>query len=231
MAVRTPTKKELVALLAAHGIADFVSGGKFAKYEMRALMGILKKLGPPAARAGPRLATTIGTGAWFFARRHPVIFAGSLIAAGIIYPEEREQVIRDIQEGAEYTRELVDELERRTEPARRGVGRGAQMAVEMVRGQRGAMGPYGQPDYSGGRSFGVLPTQTRKKRPSKFNSAVSAGMKAIKKSTSYGGKGKIKPAKKAFTLVTKMAAAKKKKKKAPKSGIRRAVWHAMRGYK
>jgi len=86
-------------------------------------------------------------------------------------------------------------------------------------------------DYSGGRSFGVLPTQTRKKRPSKFNSAVSAGMKAIKKSTSYGGKGKIKPAKKAFTVVTKMAAAKKKKKRAPKSGIRRVIWNAMRGYK
>jgi len=86
-------------------------------------------------------------------------------------------------------------------------------------------------DFSEGRSFGVLPTQKRKKRPSKFNSAVSAGMKAIKKSTSYGGKGKITPAKKAFSVVVKLAAAKKKKKKAPKSGIRRAVWQAMRGYK
>jgi len=32
-----------------------------------------------------------------------------------------------------------------------------------------------EPDYSEGRSFGVLPTQIRKKRPSKFNRAVSAG--------------------------------------------------------
>jgi len=67
------------------------------------------------------------------------------------------------------------------------------------------------------------------RKPSSFNKAVSAGMKAVKKSTSYGGKGKIKPATKVFALVTKLASAKKKKKKAPKSGIRRRIWNAMKG--
>jgi len=52
----------------------------------------------------------------------------------------------------------------------------------------------------------------------------------IKKSTSYGGKGKIKPAKKAFSVVVKLASAKSKKRKAPKSGIKRKIWNAMRGY-
>jgi len=51
----------------------------------------------------------------------------------------------------------------------------------------------------------------------------------VKKSTSYGGKGKISPAKKVFSMVTKLASAKKKKKKAPKSGIRRKIWNAMKG--
>ena len=69
----------------------------------------------------------------------------------------------------------------------------------------------------------------RKRAVSKYNKAVSAGMKAVKKSTSYGKKGTIKPAKKAFALVTKLAAAKKKKKKAPKSGLRRRIWNAMKG--
>lgn len=68
-----------------------------------------------------------------------------------------------------------------------------------------------------------------KRKASAFNKAVSAGMKVIKKAKTYGGKGKIKPAKKAFTLVTKLAAAKKKKKKAPKSGLRRSIWNAMKG--
>jgi len=68
-----------------------------------------------------------------------------------------------------------------------------------------------------------------RRRPSSFNKAVSAGMRVVKKSTSYGGKGVIKPAKKAFSVVVKLASAKKKKKKAPKSGIRRRIWNAMKG--
>jgi len=67
------------------------------------------------------------------------------------------------------------------------------------------------------------------RKSSKFNSAIKAGMAAVKKSTSYGGKGKIKPATKVFSIVTKLASAKKKKKKAPKSGIRRKIWNAMKG--
>jgi hypothetical protein len=79
----------------------------------------------------------------------------------------------------------------------------------------------------------VSPTQVvpriRKRAASKFNRAVSQGMRVVKKTTTYGGKGKIKPAKKAFALVTKLASAKLKKKKAPKSGIRRKIWNAMKG--
>ena len=79
----------------------------------------------------------------------------------------------------------------------------------------------------------VSPTQVvpriRKRAVSKFNKAVSKGMKTVKNSTSYGKRGTITNAKKAFTLVTKIASAKKKKKKAPKSGIRRRIWNAMKG--
>jgi len=224
------TNKQQRDLLIAIGLGDFLVGGKITAVTKKAVSGALKRIIPAAGRAAPRIGAT----AWLVARRHPVVAVGSLIAAGIIYPEERDQVIRDIQEGAQYTRELVEELERRTEPGRRGVGRATRRAAEffMETGERQPrhLGGYGLPDYSGGRSFGVLPTQTTKKRPSTFNKAVSAGMKAVKKSTSYGGKGKIKPAKKVFSLVTKIAAAKKKKKKAPKSGIRRTIWNAMRGY-
>mgnify|MGYP003628430742 CR=1 FL=1 len=66
-----------------------------------------------------------------------------------------------------------------------------------------------------------------KKKVSKYNKAVSVGMKAVKGSTSYGKKGIITNAKKAFSMVNKVASAKKKKRKAPKSGIRRRVWNAM----
>jgi len=41
-----------------------------------------------------------------------------------------------------------------------------------------------------------------KRKPSKFNKAIKAGMQAVKKSKSYGGIGKISPATKVFALVT-----------------------------
>ena len=48
---------------------------------------------------------------------------------------------------------------------------------------------------------------------SKFNTAVSKGMQAIKNSTSYGKKGVINAPKKAFKVVTKMASKINKAKK------------------
>ena len=73
------------------------------------------------------------------------------------------------------------------------------------------------------------PAVAPKKRPkSKFNKAGSAGMKILKSSTSYGAKGKINNAKKAFSVVTKTASAVNKGKKLPKSGIRRKLAITMR---
>jgi len=69
----------------------------------------------------------------------------------------------------------------------------------------------------------------KKRVMSTFNKAIKAGMAAVKKSPSYGKRGEIKPAKKAFAVVVKLASAKKKKKKAPKSGIRLRIWRAMKG--
>ena len=66
-----------------------------------------------------------------------------------------------------------------------------------------------------------------KKKVSSFNRAVSKGMKAVKASTSYGKKGVINNAKKAFSLVTKTVSSKKQGKKAPKRGIKRKIWGAI----
>jgi len=94
----------------------------------------------------------------------------------------------------------------------------------------GGMAPtFPIPSLPQGRRFPIPSLPRPKRKPSSFNRAVKAGMLAVKKSTSYGGKGVIKPAKKAFSVVVKLASAKKKKKKAPKSGIRRLIWNAMKG--
>jgi len=63
----------------------------------------------------------------------------------------------------------------------------------------------------------------RKKAISKFNKAVSKGMKIVKASTSYGKKGTISNSKKAFSAVTKTLSKAMKGQKAPKKGILKKV--------
>lgn len=68
----------------------------------------------------------------------------------------------------------------------------------------------------------------RRKKVSKFSKAVSAGMKTVKASTSYGKKGTINNAKKAFTAVTKTASKINKGAKVAKSGITRKIGLAVK---
>ena len=67
-----------------------------------------------------------------------------------------------------------------------------------------------------------------KKTKSKFNKMVSAGMKSIKETTSYGKKGIINAPKKAFKSVVGAASAVNRGKKLPKSGIKRKLMILMR---
>ena len=76
---------------------------------------------------------------------------------------------------------------------------------------------------------GVRPLKKVKKRMTAFNSAVKKGMSIVKGSTSYGKKGTINNAKKAFAAVTKVASAASKKKKTPKKGITRKIYMGIKG--
>ena len=62
-------------------------------------------------------------------------------------------------------------------------------------------------------------TAKAKKKVSKFNKAVSAGMKALKKSKNYGKPGTINNGKKAFKQVTKVASKLNKGGKVSTKGI------------
>ena len=73
----------------------------------------------------------------------------------------------------------------------------------------------------------VMPA-VRKRAVSKFNKAVSKGMKIVKGSTAYGKKGTISNAKKAFTAVTKTASKINKGGKVAKSGITRKIGLAIK---
>jgi hypothetical protein len=70
--------------------------------------------------------------------------------------------------------------------------------------------------------------KAKKRSKSKFNSMVSAGMKTIRASTSYGKKGTISNSKKAFAKVTTTASKILKGGKTAKSGITRKLGLVMR---
>jgi len=194
------TERDLTIVAGLAGAADFWSEGKFSAPVARALKKIFGRAAPVAARgAAAFVPRALGT-ARFVAMRHPYI-AAAVITYEVV--KNREQIGQLLNEGWQVIQPAVDPVLELTAPGRQ----------ELF------------------QSIGARPITERltKRKSSSFNKAVKAGMAAVKKSTSYGKKGTISPAKKAFSVVVKLASAKMKKKKAPKSGIRRLIWTAMKG--
>ena len=75
----------------------------------------------------------------------------------------------------------------------------------------------------------IVGVRMPKKRMTDFNKAVKKGMSIVKGSTSYGKKGTINNAKKAFAAVTKVASAASKKRKMAKKGIARKIYMGIKG--
>ena len=201
------TKKELeimVTALAADAGLDFLTGGKLNKYKRKAAIAVYRSVvRPVATRAAIPAAVSVaraGLGASRILMTNPYILGATAVYVGY---QERDRIRALLKQGYEIVQEQAPPI--------------LEEAAEIT------TIPY--PTGPGIRADSFV----RKRKPSTFNKAIKAGMIAVKKDKSYGGKGRIKPAKKAFSVVVKLASAKKKKKKAPKSGIRRRIWHAMKG--
>lgn len=70
--------------------------------------------------------------------------------------------------------------------------------------------------------------KVRKKTTSKFNRAVKAGMAAVRNSKSYGKKGTINNARRAFSAVTKVASKVNQGKKVSAKGVTGTIARAVR---
>ena len=81
-----------------------------------------------------------------------------------------------------------------------------------------------------GLDVGPAPTAPKKKKVSKYNKAVAAGMKAAKESASYGKKGTLSSPKKAFTAVNKITSRLFAKKKVSNTGTRGKIARAARRF-
>ena len=215
------TKKELeamVGVLALDKGLDMLTGGRINKLSKKAAVAAYRMVVRPiVTRAAiPAVASVAraGLGASRILMTNPYILGATAVYVGY---QERERIRALLEQGYEITEEPVTQY----------LGEVEQRGREFLADPIGGI----QESYRGMREErkrfqAKFPTI---RKPSKFNKAIKAGMLAVKKSPSYGGKGVIKPTKGAFTLVTKLASAKKKKKKAPKSGLRRRIWNAMKG--
>lgn len=95
--------------------------------------------------------------------------------------------------------------------------------------QAGLLDPVIEPAQEFIEEEVVVPIKKSGKRSrSKFNKAVSAGMKAVRASKSYGKKGTINNAKRAFSAVTKVASKVNKGKKVSAKGVTGTIARAVR---
>ena len=200
------TKKDLAIIAGLAGAADFLAEGRFSAPLARALKTVIRRGGPTAARftgaSAVRLAGTAATVGKTIALRHPVLTAGAVVAYTY---KNRDELGQLVEQGYEVIQPQVQQ-----------VGGMVQQGLQTLADLDAPI-------------VGVRTPKFTKKTQTKFNKAVSKGIKIVKSSTSYGKKGTINNAKKAFSAVTKVASAASKKKKAPKKGITRKIYLGVKG--
>jgi hypothetical protein len=201
------SRKDLERLAIAFGIADFLSGGKLTAPVGNATRRAIVKAGPAIARGIVRYGpAAVGTAA-------RVTPTGAVVStAALLAIQNREKVAELAAQGYQVVAPAVQDygqsvLERAMDPESYSVQGPSPQTMQLEK-------------------LGIIPSRPKKVR-SKFNAAVKKGMQIVKGSTSYGKKGTINNAKKAFTAVTKAASAVNKGRKAPKSGIRKKLHTAM----
>ena len=201
------SRRDLEILAVGFGIADFLTEGALTKPISRVTKSALRKAAPAIGRGiiqyGPKVALTA-------ARVTPTPLAAAAVGAAAIQNRAR------IVDAAGNVYEMVA-------PAAQQYAAGVAERV-MDPETYSPIGP--SPQTMQLERLGIVPSRPKKVR-SKFNAAVKKGMEIVKGSTSYGKKGTINNAKKAFSAVTKAASAVNKGRKAPKSGIRRKLHTAM----
>ena len=202
------TEKQQRDLLIGLGAADFITKGKITAKAFDAVMAIARA-GGRALYGGARAAAPIaGRSAMGLARtagtialRHPYLTAGAIIYVN------RDEAAQLLREGYEVVREETPGIFDRV--------RDLGTPQEILEERRRARLP-------------VRPALGGKRKKTKFNRAISAGMKAVKRSRNGGKMGKLTNAKKTFATVTKTASKILKGRKVSNKGVTGTSARAMR---
>ena len=202
------SKKDLALLAVGWGIADFLTEGRLQRPVSRATKSALRKAAPAIGRGIIRYGPTVVKTA---ARVTPGPVAGA--ALGVAAFQNRERIA-----------DAAGNVYERVAPVVQDYGAGVvQRTLDPE-----TYAPMGEPRDLTPFGIGDPIKRPTRKRLSKFNQAIKKGMSTVKGSTSYGKKGVINNAKKAFSMVTKVASGVVRGRKAPTSGIRRKVYNAIK---
>ena len=202
------SEKQQRDLLIAAGLADFATRGKITAVGYDALKAAVTRGGRALFAGSRRAAPSIGR----FAGRSALRFAGTagtiamrhpVLTAGAIIYVNREQAAELLREGYDVVSS--------------GISRGFE-----------ELDP--REDQFQGLDVGPAPTAPKKRKVSKYNRAVAAGMKAAKASTSYGKKGTLSSPKKAFAAVNKITSRLFAKKKVSNTGGKGHIARAVRKF-
>jgi hypothetical protein len=205
------TNRELKILLGgmlADQAIDIATFGRLSKLKGKAfvkvVLPIVRKVGLATARAVPsataRLAGSAIGATRFVVMRHPYI-AAAVVTYEVV--KNREQIKQLLSEGWEMVQDVNEERRR----------------FEAERQDKTFDFPFVGP---------VRPLVRRARKKSAYNRAVSAGMKALKRSTKMGARGKFTNSKRAFALVSKTASRLRRGIKVTTKGATGIVARSMR---
>tara|TARA_Y100000592_G_scaffold49326_1_gene78090 strand:+ start:697 stop:1329 length:633 start_codon:yes stop_codon:yes gene_type:complete len=203
------SRKDLERLAIGFGIADFLTEGRLSAPIARGTKAALKRAAPAIARGIIRYGPTVALTA---ARVTPTPLAAAAVGAAAV---QNRELIRDV----------AGNVYERVQPTAQEFGSGV---IERLRDPDNFIPVESGQQPALEKVFGLPSGKPRRKIRSKFNKAVKAGMAAVKNSTSYGKKGTINNAKRAFSAVTKVASKVNRGKKVSAKGVTGTIARAVR---
>tara|TARA_Y100001963_G_scaffold112964_1_gene156437 strand:+ start:62 stop:673 length:612 start_codon:yes stop_codon:yes gene_type:complete len=198
------TEKQQRDLLIAAGLADFATRGKITAVGFDALKSVVTRGGRALFAGSRRAAPSLGR----FAGRSALRVAGTAGTIAMRHPILTAGAI--IYVNRDQAAELLRE------------------GYDVVSSGISELDP--REDVFQGLDVGPAPTAPKKKKVSKYNRAVAAGMKAAKASVSYGKKGTLSSPKKAFAAVNRTVSKVNQGKKVSNKGVIGKIARAARRF-
>jgi len=188
---------------------DIATFGAINRFTGKTLVSAVSRLGPLAGRAAVGTASVagrslIGAAAPIVGSAAFPVAAGAALGYGALQTSQGQQLLEMAEE-----RGRMDRI--RLEQGLADFGVGARDTLSAIADLKAPI-------------VGV-------RRSSVYNKAVSKGMKALKKSTSYGKKGILSTPKKAFGFVARTVSKLRRGKKVPSKGASGVVKRSLPGIK